>query len=98
MLDVPMHLVPRDGNYPGVAGQTFRDFMKGKLPGMPGAMPVMSDWVDHLTTVFPEVRLKKFLEMRGADGGPWRRLCALPALWVGLLYDAEALEAAAQLI
>jgi glutamate--cysteine ligase len=98
MLDVPMYFVYRNGNYTDVAGQSFRDFMKGKLPGMPGAMPVMSDWVDHLTTVFPEVRLKQFLEMRGADGGPWRRLCALPAFWTGLLYDRAALDQASQLI
>ena len=98
MLDVPMYFVYRDGNYTDVAGQSFRDFMKGKLPGMPGAIPVMSDWADHLTTAFPEVRLKKILEMRGADGGPWRRLCALPALWTGLLYDSGALDQASQLI
>ncbi|HTC18708.1 MAG TPA: glutamate--cysteine ligase, partial [Stellaceae bacterium] len=98
MLDVPMYFVYRDGRYTDVAGQSFRDFLKGKLPGMPGATPVMSDWSDHLTTVFPEVRLKKFLEMRGADGGPWRRLCALPAFWTGLLYDRAALDQAEQLI
>jgi len=98
MLDVPMYFVYRDGRYTDVAGQSFRDFLKGKLPGMPGAIPVMSDWSDHLTTVFPEVRLKQFLEMRGADGGPWRRLCALPAFWTGLLYDRAALDHAEQLI
>jgi glutamate--cysteine ligase len=98
MLDVPMYFVYRDGNYTDVAGQSFRDFMKGKLPGLPGAIPVMSDWADHLTTAFPEVRLKKILEMRGADGGPWRRLCALPALWTGLLYDSAALDQAGRLI
>jgi glutamate--cysteine ligase len=98
MLDVPMYFVYRDGNYTDVAGQSFRDFMKGKLPGMPGATPVMSDWADHLTTAFPEVRLKQFLEMRGADGGPWRRLCALPAFWTGLLYDRGALDQAARLV
>ena len=98
MLDVPMYFVYRDGNYTDCAGQSFRDFLKGKLPAMPGALPTMSDWSDHLTTVFPEVRLKKFLEMRGADGGPWRRLCALPALWTGLLYDQAALDQAASMV
>ncbi|HLJ62793.1 MAG TPA: glutamate--cysteine ligase, partial [Stellaceae bacterium] len=97
VLDVPMYFVFRDGKYIDVAGQSFRDFMKGKLPGFPGAMPTLGDWSDHLTTVFPEVRLKRFLEMRGADAGPWRRLCALPALWVGLLYDEEALYGAEEL-
>src|SRR5262249_9783352 len=76
------------------SGQSFRDFLRGKLPALPGEMPTTADWVDHTTTAFPEVRLKKFLEMRGADGGPWERLCALPALWVGLLYDQTALDAA----
>lgn len=93
-LDVPMYFVYRDGEYVDVSGQSFRDFLDGKLPGRPGETPTMSDWSDHLTTIFPEVRLKKFLEMRGADGGPWRRLCALPALWVGLLYDADCQSAA----
>jgi glutamate--cysteine ligase len=98
LLDVPMYFVYRDGQYIDVAGQSFRDFMVGKLPGRPGEIPDMGDWVDHMTTSFPEVRLKRYLEMRGADGGPWRRLCALPALWVGLLYDGEALDAAEQLV
>jgi glutamate--cysteine ligase len=98
MLDVPMYFVYRDGAYVDVAGQSFRDFIDGRLPGMPGAVPTMSDWADHLTTVFPEVRLKRFLEMRGADGGPWRRLCALPALWTGLFYDGAALDAACDLV
>ncbi|MEL6520126.1 MAG: glutamate-cysteine ligase family protein, partial [Pseudomonadota bacterium] len=75
-------------------GQSFRDFMKGELPALPGEIPTLSDWADHLTTLFPEARLKKFIEMRGADGGPWRRLCALPAFWVGLTYDQTALDAA----
>ncbi|MEE2721747.1 MAG: glutamate--cysteine ligase [Pseudomonadota bacterium] len=97
-LDVPMYFVYRDGEYVDVSGQSFRDFLEGNLPGRPGEMPSMSDWSDHLTTIFPEVRLKKFLEMRGADGGPWRRLCALPALWVGLLYDAECQSAAWDLV
>ncbi|HSK39127.1 MAG TPA: glutamate--cysteine ligase [Arenibaculum sp.] len=97
-LDVPMYFVYRDGHYVDASGQSFRDFMQGKLPALPGELPLLSDWGDHLTTLFPEVRLKKFLEMRGADGGPWRRLCALPALWVGLLYDAQALDAAWDLV
>ena len=97
-LDVPMYFVYRDGNYIDVAGQSFRDFLAGRLPGLEGEMPTMGDWIDHLTTIFPEVRLKTFLEMRGADGGAWRRLCALPALWTGLLYDAEAQSAAADLV
>jgi len=94
MLDVPMYFVYRDGEYIDVAGQSFRDFMNGKLPGLPGEVPTMGDWSDHVTTAFPEVRLKRYLEMRGADGGPWDRLCALPALWTGLLYDDQALDAA----
>ena len=98
MLDVPMYFVYRDGNYTDVAGQSFRDFIKGRLSGLPGAVPTMSDWSDHLTTVFPEVRLKRFIEMRGADGGPWRRLCALPALWTGLFYDRAALDGASDLV
>ena len=94
VLDVPMYFVYRDGEYIDALGQSFRDFLKGDLPALPGEKPTLSDWADHLTTVFPEARLKKFIEMRGADGGPWRRLCALPALWVGLLYDQDALDAA----
>ena len=94
MLDVPMYFVFRDGKYIDAAGQSFRDFLKGKLPALPGELPREGDWVDHLSTAFPEVRLKSFLEMRGADGGPWSRICALPALWVGLLYDQTALDAA----
>ena len=93
-LDVPMYFVYRDGNYIDALGQSFRDFLKGKLPALPGETPTMSDWADHLTTCFPEARIKKFMEMRGADGGPWRRICALPAFWVGLMYDASALDAA----
>ncbi len=93
-LDVPMYFVYRDGKYINALGQSFRDFLKGRLPALPGEVPTLSDWADHLTTIFPEARLKKYLEMRGADGGPWRRLCALPALWVGLLYDQGALDAA----
>ena len=93
-LDVPMYFVFRDGNYIDAAGQSFRDFLEGRLPALPGEKPRLSDWIDHLSTAFPEVRLKSFLEMRGADGGRWNRICALPALWVGLLYDATALDAA----
>ena len=98
MLDVPMYFVYRDGRYIDASGQSFRDFMDGRLPALPGERPLLSDWMDHLTTAFPEVRLKRFLEMRGADGGPWHRICALPALWVGLLYDDQALTAAADLV
>ncbi len=94
MLDVPMYFVYRDGNYIDALGQSFRDFLKGELPALPGETPTLSDWADHLTTCFPEARLKKFIEMRGADGGPWRRICALPAYWVGLMYDQTALDAA----
>ncbi|SFB00084.1 glutamate--cysteine ligase [Poseidonocella pacifica] len=93
-LDVPMYFVYRDGVYHDALGQSFRDFLKGELPALPGETPTLSDWADHLTTVFPEARVKKFIEMRGADGGPWRRLCALPAFWVGLMYDQAALDAA----
>ncbi|MEM9717552.1 MAG: glutamate-cysteine ligase family protein, partial [Pseudomonadota bacterium] len=73
---------------------SFRDFLDGKLPALPGETPTLSDWADHLTTIFPEARIKKFMEMRGADGGPWRRICALPAFWVGLLYAQNSLDAA----
>jgi glutamate--cysteine ligase len=93
-LDVPMYFVFRDGAYIDAAGQSFRDFLYGRLPALPGEKPRLSDWTDHLSTAFPEVRLKSFLEMRGADGGRWGRICGLPALWVGLLYDDQALEAA----
>jgi glutamate--cysteine ligase len=78
-LDVPMYFVYRDGKYINALGQSFRDFLKGELPALPGETPTLSDWADHLTTIFPEARVKKFIEMRGADGGQWRRLCALPA-------------------
>lgn len=98
LLDVPMYFVYRDGTYIDAAGQSFRDFMKGKLPALPGEYPTMADWQDQTTVAFPEVRLKRYLEMRGADGGPWSRLCALPAFWVGLLYDDEARRAAADLV
>ncbi|WP_334182930.1 glutamate--cysteine ligase [Novosphingobium sp.] len=98
MLDVPMYFVFRDGKYIDAAGHSFRDFLKGELSVLPGEKPRLSDWTDHLSTAFPEVRLKSFLEMRGADGGPWGRICALPALWVGLLYDQGALDAAWDLV
>ena len=97
-LDVPMYFVYRDGVYHDVAGESFRAFMAGKLPQLPGLQPTMRDWSDHLTTIFPEVRLKTYLEMRGADTGPWRRLCALPAVWTGLLYDDLALDGAWELV
>jgi glutamate--cysteine ligase len=94
VLEVPMYFVYRDGKYIDAAGQSFRDFLKGRLPALPGEVPTMTDWADHLTTLFPEVRLKRYLEMRGADGGPWRSLCALPALWVGVMYHQATLDAA----
>ncbi len=97
-LDVPMYFVYRDGQYIDALGQSFRDFLRGELPALPGEKPTLSDWADHLTTIFPEARIKKFMEMRGADGGPWRRLCALPAFWVGLMYDQSALDAAWDLV
>lgn len=98
LLDVPMYFVYRDGVYNDVSGKSFRDYMDGKLEGFEGKLPTMKDWEDHMTTAFPEVRLKKFIEMRGADGGPWGNLCALPALWVGLIYDAQAQKEAADMI
>lgn len=98
LLDVPMYFSYRDGEYIDAAGKSFRDFLAGRLDVLPGALPTLRDWNDHMTTAFPEVRLKKYLEMRGADGGPWNRLCALPAFWVGLLYDDAALDAAWDLV
>ncbi len=97
-LDVPMYFVMRDGKYLNTAGESFRKFLEGKLPQLPGEKPVAKDWADHLTTIFPEVRLKQYLEMRGADSGPWRRLCALPALWTGVLYEESSLDAAWDLV
>jgi glutamate--cysteine ligase len=97
-LNVPMYFVYRAGRYIEAAGASFKDFLAGKLANLPGERPTLDDWSDHLTTLFPEVRLKRFLEMRGADGGPWQRVCALPALWVGLLYDKDALDAAWTLV
>ncbi len=98
MLDVPMYFVYRDGKYIDASGQSFRDFLNGALPALPGEKPGIKDWEDHLTTAFPEVRLKRYMEMRGADGGPWRKLCALPAFWAGLLYDDAVLAAAWDLV
>jgi len=98
LLDVPMYFSYRNGEYLDLAGQSFRRFLAGELDGLRGELPTLRDWSDHMTTAFPEVRLKKYLEMRGADGGPWNRLCALPAFWVGLLYDDAALDAAWDLV
>ncbi len=98
ILDVPMYFVYREGRYIDAAGLSFRDFLQGDLSVLPGEKPTLSDWNDHLSTAFPEVRLKSFLEMRGADAGPWSQICALPALWTGLLYDQGALDAAWDLV
>jgi glutamate--cysteine ligase len=98
MLQVPMYFAYRDGRYVDLAGRSFGDFMAGKFKDEVGDFARTGDWADHVTTAFPEVRLKKYIEMRGADGGPWKRLCALPALWVGLLYDSTALDAAAEIV
>ncbi len=98
LLDVPMYFVHRGSEYLDLAGCSFRRFLDGDLAELPGERPTLRDWADHMTTAFPEVRLKKYLEMRGADGGPWNRLCALPAFWVGLLYDDAALDAAWDLV
>ncbi len=92
-LKVPMYFVKRD-HYIDASGKSFEAFMRGELDVLPGQKPKMKDWADHLTTIFPEVRLKQYLEMRGADGGPWSRICALPALWTGIFYDRDALQAA----
>jgi glutamate--cysteine ligase len=97
-LDVPMYFVYREGRYIDTAGASFRDFMAGRLAQLPGERPTLDDWSDHLTTLFPEVRMKRFLEMRGADGGRWRRICAVPAFWTGILYDRTALDAAWDLV
>ncbi|PRH82370.1 glutamate--cysteine ligase [Arenimonas caeni] len=98
LLDVPMYFSYRDAEYIDLSGRSFRKFLRGELDELPGQLPTMRDWADHMTTAFPEVRLKKYLEMRGADGGPWNRLCALPAFWTGLLYDDAALDAAWDLV
>lgn len=97
-LDVPMYFVYRNGRYIDVAGASFRDFLAGRLAALPDERPSVDDWAAHLTTLFPEVRVKRYIEMRGADGGPWRRLCALPAFWTGLIYDSASLEAAWSLV
>lgn len=97
-LDVPMYFIVRDGGFINALGMSFRDFLKGELPALPGELPTEKDWEDHLTTLFPEARVKRFIEMRGADSGPWNRICALPAFWVGLLYDADTQKKAYQLI
>jgi len=97
-LDVPMYFVFRDGRYIDVAGRSFRDFLDGRVGELKGVTPTMSDWADHLTTIFPEARLKRFLDMRGADGGAWRRICGLPALWAGIFYDQVALDGAWDLV
>ena len=93
-LAVPMYFAKRDGRYLDLAGRSFKDFMDGKLAELPGERPTLKDWADHTTTIFPEVRLKQYLEMRGADSGPWSALCALPALWMGIFYDSAALAQA----
>jgi glutamate--cysteine ligase len=98
ILDVPMYFSYRDGQYVDLSGQDFKKFMRGELPALPGVRATMKDWADHLTTAFPEVRLKQYLEMRGADTSTWNSLCALPAFWVGLLYDDVALDAAWDLV
>ncbi|MPT22961.1 MAG: glutamate--cysteine ligase [Starkeya sp.] len=97
-LDVPMYFIKRGDTYIDVAGSSFRDLLAGRHPAVPGEGATVSDWANHLSTIFPEVRLKKYLEMRGADSGPWSRICALPAFWVGLLYDETALNAAWDLV
>ncbi|TNE57964.1 MAG: glutamate--cysteine ligase [Alphaproteobacteria bacterium] len=97
-LDVPMYFVYREGVYHDVTGLSFRDFLAGNLKGFEGEMPTLSDWADHLTTIFPEVRIKQFMEVRGTDGGPWAKICALPALWVGLFYHQDALDAAYDMV
>lgn len=98
LLDVPMYFAYRNGEYLDLSGKSFRKFLDGNLDVLPGALPTLRDWSDHMTTAFPEVRLKKYLEMRGADSGPWNRICALPAFWVGLLYDDASLDAAWDLV
>ena len=98
VLDVPMYFVYRDGKYIDALGQSFRDFLDGRLPALPGELPTLSDWADHMTTVFPEARVKRYIEMRGADCGPLAHLTALPALWVGLIYDQGALDSASDMI
>jgi len=98
VLDVPMYFVHRDGHYINALGQSFRDFLNGRLPALPGEKPTLADWADHMTTVFPEARVKSYIEMRGADAGDRAHLGALPAFWVGLMYDQGALDAAWDLV
>jgi glutamate--cysteine ligase len=98
VLDVPMYFVYRDGKYINALGKSFRDFLRGELPALPGEKPTLSDWADHMTTVFPEARVKKYIEMRGADVGDQAHINALPAFWVGLMYDQTALDAAWDLV
>src|ERR1700719_1480184 len=93
-LGVPMYFVKRGDRYIDVAGRSFRELLAGKLPELPGERATVSDWANHLSMILPEVRLKRYLEMRGADGGPWSRLPSLSAYWVGLLYDDDCLDAA----
>ena len=97
-LDVPMYFIKRGDTYHDVAGSSFRDLLAGRHPALPGERPIISDWANHISTIFPEVRLKRYLEMRGADAGPLPMLTALPAFWVGLLYDSQALDAAWDLV
>ena len=97
-LDVPMYFIYRDGNYIDVSGRSFRDFLDRRIPEVKNITPMMSDWADHLTMIFPEARLKTFIEVRGADGGSWESICGLPALWAGLFYDQTALDAAWDLV
>lgn len=97
-LDVPMYFLKRGDRYIDIAGESFRDLLAGKLASQPGERATISDWANHISTIFPEVRLKRYLEMRGSDAGPWRRLPALPAFWVGLLYDDTALDACWQIV
>jgi glutamate--cysteine ligase len=97
-LDVPMYFVKRGAVYHDVTGGSFRALMDGKLAAAPGERATLADWANHMGTLFPEVRLKRYLEMRGADAGPASMLVALPAFWVGLLYDEAALDQAWQLV
>ncbi|MFD1704282.1 glutamate--cysteine ligase [Methylopila henanensis] len=97
-LDVPMYFVKRGDHYHDVAGASFRDLLAGRLPQLPGERATVADWANHLSTIFPEVRLKRYLEMRGADSGPTGRICALPSFWVGVLYDDASLDAAWEIV
>ena len=97
LLNVPMYFIYRDSHYHDVAGSSFNDFLNGKLKNFEGVMPTIKDWEDHMSVAFTDVRLKGYLEMRGADGGPWDRICALPAVWVGLLYNEVALKSSEDL-